>query len=612
MKKQCLDCRDAAIAALAGIAVTVWAFAVAYPFPHPSTWESLVDALAKTGTSVSLRLLGSLGKLMLGFSVSLAYLAVRSLALAMRDYDDEDGEPFFFARCAPLVLVLMVALSPWVWRAFQFLTPESALLAAAVIIVSLCAIAVSTGNLALRLPGGILLGGLCGYSLLVLPTALVLKAIETKINLGRPDRGRRGGIDWLLWTFPCFAAFASAWYFSRTPQAWWDGQSSCIAEAFRNPAVFCATLSPLVLVLVLTIGVALRRKAERGRPLAISLTTLAVFAALVFLYLTFARAERAELRIIRDYTHLVASTTAEARYVFTDGRLDDAIRLTLRERQAKTVLLSMVAEPKARELALCEAAATDPISREQLRHGGLEVLKAWARERPENLEDCAWQFGSGVLSRYGVASAVAGPVLIAERPGREAFAREACERTAAFAERVAAEIDALPDHSAGLDAVLWRLARFSEQTGRRDQALAFYRENRTLSAERLSVFERLIPSASLVLTPREGLDIALKRADFTLAEHYAQMVLASAREDPDALFALAFASLEREDYAACRTYSERYLAVRPNEPSVLNNLSLAYYKLGERDKALESAEKAAALVPDREDVKRNLEFLRQN
>lgn len=610
MQNQRLDRKDAAIAASAGIAVVVWGVVVAYPFPHASAWASLVDAFAKVGFRVPLWALGILGKCALGISVAFVYLAMRAVSVELRDFEDDEGDPFFFSRCTPLVLTLSVALCPYAWRSFQFLSPDSALVSGVAVLASLCVLSICMSNILLRLLCGILLGGLCGYDLLVVPVVAFLKAVEIKVNLRRPAEGRQGASDWLVWTLPLCATFASAWYFGRTPQAWWARQSELIGEATRSPLVFSTVLAPFACAVALVIGLALRRRGDRARPFTILFTALVGCAGLFFVCHSFARSERSELRLVRDYARLMVSITADARWVFTDGRLDDAIRLVQRERGSKSVLLSVVSEPSERERKMFLDSTPDPVSRELLRHGGLEVLKSWARERPQDLAACAWQFGSNVLERHGVKSVAAGPVMVEESPARQSFVRDACAHTDSFVAQVAAELPRLSDHSACLDAVLWRLARYAEQKGDREQALAFYRENKTLGAERVAAFERLVPSSVLVLTPRESLNIALQRADFALAERYARIILSSSRNDLDAIFAMSMISLDREDYRECIVYSERYLADCPDEPSVLNNLSLAYYKVGEIEKAVATAEKAAALMPERQDVKKNLEFLR--
>ena len=172
--------------------------------------------------------------------------------------------------------------------------------------------------------------------------------------------------------------------------------------------------------------------------------------------------------------------------------------------------------------------------------------------------------------------------------------------------------------------MLWRLARMSDQRAsylaRQDNAAGAsadrdlaHRLDKANSAVRLhsQKLERVKPVEGVVLTPREGLFVALRRADFDLAVIYANMVRRVDPTDADANFALGMNSLEMREFARASLYLEAALKKRPDEPAILNNLALAYLKQGDFKQALKHAERASALVPYSEDVKRNLRDIRK-
>ncbi len=124
--------------------------------------------------------------------------------------------------------------------------------------------------------------------------------------------------------------------------------------------------------------------------------------------------------------------------------------------------------------------------------------------------------------------------------------------------------------------------------------------------------ERMLPTEKLVVTSREALEIALKRADFTLARRYAGEILAGAPEDSAANFALGMANMEAKEYFKASLCFEKALRKNPNEPAALNNLAIAYMKLGMGEKALSCSERAAQAYPDSAEVRQTLEEIRKN
>ena len=108
------------------------------------------------------------------------------------------------------------------------------------------------------------------------------------------------------------------------------------------------------------------------------------------------------------------------------------------------------------------------------------------------------------------------------------------------------------------------------------------------------------------LTPREGLQLALRRADFVEARHYAAAVLRSDEDDPEANFGMGMSYLREGRMDDDEFYLRRCLKRRPDEPAVLNNLSIICRKARRYDEALEFAQHAIKMLPDSPEVRQTL------
>ena len=111
------------------------------------------------------------------------------------------------------------------------------------------------------------------------------------------------------------------------------------------------------------------------------------------------------------------------------------------------------------------------------------------------------------------------------------------------------------------------------------------------------------------LTPREGLQIGLNRADFRLAKTFAQQVLVADPENTRANFAMGMGYFIDEQYGRAEVYLKRCLAKAPNEPAVLNNLAIAQLRLGKLEEAETNAARALKLHPGSPEVKKTYEHI---
>ena len=157
----------------------------------------------------------------------------------------------------------------------------------------------------------------------------------------------------------------------------------------------------------------------------------------------------------------------------------------------------------------------------------------------------------------------------------------------------------------------WRLARMAAiRAEEADRAgnVALSREESDMAEKLDSLngeFQRIKNAISWIrnrngdsLTPREGLRIALERADFALARRYATPILTADPTHPDANFGMGMSYFVEEKYAQAEPYLKASLIRRPDEPAVLNNLAICHYRAGRLKEALDYSRKALAKLPD--------------
>ena len=153
--------------------------------------------------------------------------------------------------------------------------------------------------------------------------------------------------------------------------------------------------------------------------------------------------------------------------------------------------------------------------------------------------------------------------------------------------------------------VLWRLARMARQRDDMNFAdmLDEANESRRQTLERL---HRERTAAFRRLTDAEGLQLALNRADFTGARHFARKILERTPDDVSANFAMGMSYLMEKNPRTAVFYLEAAYAVKPREPAILNNLAVAYLQMGELEKARAWAKKALEHAPDIPEVRETM------
>ena len=330
---------------------------------------------------------------------------------------------------------------------------------------------------------------------------------------------------------------------------------------------------------------------------------------------------RAMLDVVNDYVAEVLKECGDARYLFTDGAFDARLELGAAEKGKSLVTLSMLGGNSPFEKNLRLRAAEDKEDRQVLAGGAGTALRTWKRDRPERLQKSALMLGFSQWLRDGEKiPPVAGTLM---RLGMsEADCKAGAAAAGALADRVLALYEkgqietAIPSASKKAFTLMqWRLACLARErakqadhagdtaTAKAERARAdrLDEQNADLKALVAKAEKRRAVSLRQV-TPREGLHLALLRADFALASRYAKIIVETDPDNPDANFALGMYAFTQTQWAQAEEALTRCLVRKPNEPAVFNNLALAQMQQGKFDVATANADKAQKLLPSSDEV----------
>ena len=326
----------------------------------------------------------------------------------------------------------------------------------------------------------------------------------------------------------------------------------------------------------------------------------------------------AEMRRIVD--DVVAETVREcegAKWVFTDGMLDAAIRLEAARRGVTLTPLDMMSADRQDESELRRLFGDDAESLRSISVGVPMLLRMWASEKPNGLDESAVQLGFEFWRRERKAlPEMSGLVARTRWPSPEAVTN-GIVRTEAIARRITAlagrvkAVDPSPALANAFSAAAWRISRLARLRSDDELADELDLGNGALR-HMIDVLEQERTKTFTQFTPREGLQIALKRADFANAMMYAKTVLRFDDEDPEANFAMGMGSLMRRRMDEVERYLRKCLIRRPNEPAVLNNLSIIYRKARKYAEAEKFARRALEIMPDAPEIKKTYEDAKNN
>ena len=338
----------------------------------------------------------------------------------------------------------------------------------------------------------------------------------------------------------------------------------------------------------------------------------------------FKSATREMLNIIRATVAQMVEEAGDAEYLFSDDNLDTAIELESAMQGGNLKCLSMMGGGAPYKVYLRTRGLTeDKEDKFSFTFDAAMGLRGWIRDRPARLENCAIQLGHDLWKRDGKAIPPVGGILTrptgwksdAEREAFVARARSLAERALALSAKGLKDCTDTATRSAFWNA-LWRISRGctyraerADLAGDAEAAIAD-----TELADRLNAINETYKDMqkaiikqrdrmSSQLTTREGLQLALVRADFTMGKLYAETVLAAEPDNPDANFAMGMFYVKERQLARAEEYLKRCLIRKPNEPAVYNNLAMIELELGKLDAAEINVQKALKIIPESASVR---------
>ena len=322
--------------------------------------------------------------------------------------------------------------------------------------------------------------------------------------------------------------------------------------------------------------------------------------------------ERAMRLIVDDAIAETIEESGEAKWIFTDGQVDDGLRLAVAREGRGPVPFSMMSGASAWDLYLRKRPFEPGSADGNNAAMGVPVLfRVWAGEKPEGMEESAIQLGFEFWARAHKEPPQSSGILARTKWERAEDAAEGVARTRNIAERIVelspriASASPSPELMRAFNAVSWRISRFARL--RDDAELADRLDSISGIITRLvSMIEYERERTFMQFTPMEGLRIALWRRNFDEARRFATLVLGSDPDSPEANFAMGMSSLERKKMDDAERYLRRCLKRSPDEPAVINNLSIICRKTKRYEEAEELARRAIELLPNSPEVQQTL------
>ena len=342
------------------------------------------------------------------------------------------------------------------------------------------------------------------------------------------------------------------------------------------------------------------------------------------------RTTRDMLQVLDDYVAEVLEECGQVEWIFTDGAFDSRLELAAAEKGKRLKALSMMAGNGPYYKYVRQKGVTDTEDRLALSMGAPMTLRTWMKDKPERMKDAAIQLGFEVWKRNGLELPACSGVLARPVGMGEEECSAGVERAKKLADRILSFYVAggLPK-SAGKRInelflfVQWRIARLARMRAERadragqtevamkDVKLSDDLDHNNASLKRILTSMEEVRSRTLkAVTPREGLQLALVRADFALARRYAEPILEAVPDDPNANFAMGMSYYVQKQYARAEEYLKRCLIKHPKEPAVWNNLAMIMLYTQRYDEAERHAKKALELIPESAEVKDTLKQIR--
>ena len=337
------------------------------------------------------------------------------------------------------------------------------------------------------------------------------------------------------------------------------------------------------------------------------------------------------LKLLDDYVEEVLAECGPVHWIFTDGAFDSRIELAAAAQGKSVRALSMMAGNGEYDKYVRQKGVTDMEDRLALSLGAPMTLRTWMKDKPERMKDAAIQLGFELWKRNGLelpvcSGVLARPVGMSDEDcvaGVERTKKNLAERILAFYTGKGIPKSAGKRINELFLFVQWRVSRLARMRAERadragqteaamkDVKLSDDLDHNNASLKRiLDGMEKARARTLKAVTPREGLQLALVRADFALARRYAEPILEAVPDDPNANFAMGMSYYVQKQWARSEEYLKRCLVKNPKEPAVWNNLAMIMMRTERFDEAEEHAKKALELIPDSAEVKDTLKQIR--
>ena len=300
------------------------------------------------------------------------------------------------------------------------------------------------------------------------------------------------------------------------------------------------------------------------------------------------------------------------KWLFTDGRLDAGVELEASRRGLELRTLNMMSGAGAWETSVrCRGFEPGSPDFTAAATGIPALLRIWAGEKENGMDGVAVQIGFEFWKREKKPLPKQSGMVAIEKGLDDAIAAQGSARATALADRILALADTMEDANpssalaSAFSAVNWRISRFAHLRNDVEVANGLDQANSALR-KMLSAIEYERQRTFMQLTPREGLEIALKRANYVEARRYSASVLKNDKDDPQANFAMGMSAIMDKRYADAELYMRNVLKRRPKEPAALNNLSIVCRKQRKYKEAEEFARRGLEILPDSPEIQNTL------
>lgn len=328
---------------------------------------------------------------------------------------------------------------------------------------------------------------------------------------------------------------------------------------------------------------------------------------------------REMISFVQEFTLATLNEAGNVRYFLSDGNFDSILEFEAARRGLPLKCYALVGGgPLASQMRL-RGFEPDTEDYFAFRFDTAMGLRAWIRDRPAMLKESAVQMAFDLWVRDGrplppMGGFLSRPAGFPSEKARSSGISEA-HRLAARALQLHQRggIESAPDplvRRAYYNA-LWRLARMAHYRADRldangaveaaSQEIELAEQLQKINGTYQSLVQAMEKRNDQMLkrmTPREGLQLANTRADFMMGKVYAEVILRTEPDNPDACWAMAHFYLHEKQLTRSEDFFKRVLLRRPYEPAVYNNLAMLQCEMGKLEAAKLNVEKALKLVPN--------------